>query len=144
MKIVNVKLEEMTRERSRKEPMGEVEKWRNKVKVWKELEKGGVPIFFEKLHGFDPEVTNSMVNSRNNGKVKVNEVSFQITKEVVPEVIGIPMKGFKFYRDKKLSSNTIKDFVKNTKELNKMVKKESFFCDGNYQESLEVCSLCYH
>lgn len=89
--------------------------------------KGGVAIFFEKLHGFDPKVTNSMVNSWNNGKVKVNGVSFQITEEVVAEVTGIPMEGFKFYRDKKLSSNAIKDLMKNSAEMNMLVKKESFF-----------------
>ena len=127
MRIVEVKTEDMTGERSRKEPVGEVEKRKNKGKVWKELEKGGVANFVEKLHGFDPEVTNSMVNSWNNGRVKVNGVSFQITEEVVAEVTGIPMEGFKFYRDKKLSSNAIKDFVKNSKELNKLIKKESFF-----------------
>lgn len=127
MRIVEVEPEDMTRERSRKELVGEVEKWKNKGRVWKELEKGGVANFFENLHSFEPEVTNSMVNSWNNGKVKVNGVSFQITEEVVAEVMGIPMEGHKFYRDKKFSSNTIKDFVKNTEELNKLVKKEIFF-----------------
>ena len=127
MRIVEAEPEDMTGERSRKEPVGEVQKWKNKGKVWKELEKGGVANFFEKLHGSDPEITNSMVNSWNKGKVKVNGVYFQITEEVVAEVTGMPMEGHKFFRDKKLSSNAIKDFVKNTKELNKLVKKESFF-----------------
>lgn len=117
----------MTGERSRKEPVGEVQKWKNKAKVWRELEKGGVTNFFEKLHGSDPEITNSMVNSWNNGKVKVNGVYFQITEDVVAEVTGIPMEGHKFFRDKKMSSNAIKDFVKNTEELNKLGKKETFF-----------------
>ncbi len=91
------------------------------------MEKGRVANFFEKLHGFDREVTNNMVNSWNNGKVKVNGVSFQITKEVVAEVTGIPMEGSKFYRDKKLSSNAVKEFVKNSVEMNKLEKKESFY-----------------
>ena len=68
-----------------------------------------------------------MVNSWNKGKVKVNGVYFQITEEVVAEVTGILMEGHKFFRDKKMSSNAIKDFVKNAKELNKLVKKETFF-----------------
>lgn len=127
MRIVEEKMEEITGERSRKEPAGEVENWKNKDKVWRKLVKGGVANFFEKLHGFDPEVTNSMVNSWNNGRVKVNKVSFQITEEVVAEVTGIPMEGFKFHRDKKLSSNVVKDFMKNSAKMNKLVKKEYFF-----------------
>ena len=127
MRIVFAEQDDMTGERCRKEPVGEVQKWKNKGKVWKELEKGGVTNFLEKLHGFDPEITNNMVKSWNNGKVKVNGVYFQITEEVVAEVTGIPVEGHKFFRDKKLSSNAIKDFVKNTEELNKLGKKETFF-----------------
>lgn len=99
MRIVEAKMKEMVGEHSRKEPVGEVDKWRNRGKNWKKLEEGGVASYFAKLHGFDPEVTNSMVNSWKDGKVKVNGVSFFITKEVVVVVTGIPMEGFKFYRD---------------------------------------------
>ena len=76
MRIVEADQEDMTGERSRKELVGEVQKWKNKGKVWKELEKGGVTKNFEKLHGSDPEITNNMVNSWNNGKVTVNGVYF--------------------------------------------------------------------
>ena len=127
MRIVVAEQDDMTGERSRKEPVGEAQKWKNKGKVWKELEKGGVTNFLEKLHGFDPAVTNNMVNSWNNGKVKVNGTYFQITEEVVAEVTGLPMEGHKFFRDKKMSANAVKDFVKNTEELNNLGKKETFF-----------------
>jgi hypothetical protein len=127
MRIVEAKIEDMAGEHSSKEPTGEVEKWNKKGKVWKKLEKGGVANYFAKLHGFDPEVTNSMVNSWKDGKVKVNGVLFQIIEEVVVEVTGIPMEGFKFYRDKELSSNAVKDFVKKSVEMNKLRKIKTLY-----------------
>ena len=63
MRIVGVESEEMVGEHSRKEPVGEVEKWKNKGKVWEKLEKEGIANYIAKLHGFDPNVTNSMVSS---------------------------------------------------------------------------------
>ena len=91
------------------------------------MEKGGVASYFAKLHGFDPKVTNSMVNSWKDSKVKVNSVSFFITEEVVAIVIGIPMEGFKFYRDKKISTNAVTVFVKSTEEMNELIKSETFY-----------------
>lgn len=76
MRIVEARIEEMVGERSRKEPLGDVEKWKKRGKVWKKLEEGGVANYFSKLHGFDPKVTNSMVNSWKDSRVKVNVVSF--------------------------------------------------------------------
>ena len=61
----------------RKEPMGEVEKWKNMGKVWEQLEKGGIAKYIAKLYYFDLEVTNHMVNTLKEGKVKVNGVSFR-------------------------------------------------------------------
>lgn len=127
MRIAEADLKEMTGERSKREPTGEIQKWKNKGKVWKELEKGGVTNFLGKLHAFDSEITNVMVNSWSNGKVKVNGVYFQITEEVIAEVTGLLMEGHKFFRDKKLSTNAIKDFARSTEEMNKLVKKETFF-----------------
>ena len=42
-------------------------------------------------------------------------------------VIEILIEGFKFFRDKKLSTNAMKDFVKSTKELNDLLKSETFY-----------------
>ena len=66
----------MVGEHIRKEPMGEVEKWKNRGKVWEQLEKGGIAKYIAKIHGFDPDVTNNMVNLWKEGKVKVNGVYF--------------------------------------------------------------------
>ena len=68
-----------------------------------------------------------MVNLWKDGKVKVNGVSFWITKEVFTMVTKILMESFKFFRDKKLSTNVVKDFMKSTKELNDLVKSETFY-----------------
>ena len=46
-----------------KEPVGEVDKWKGRDKVWNQLETGGISKYIEKLHGYDPKVTNNMVNS---------------------------------------------------------------------------------
>lgn len=112
MRIVGAESEEMVGERSRKEPVGEVDKWKNRGKVWEKLEKGGIANYIAKLHGFDPEVTNNMVNSWKDGKVKVNAVLFLVTEEVVATVSKILVEGFKFFKDKKLLTNAVKDFFK--------------------------------
>ena len=56
----------------RKEPVGEAEKWKGREKVWKQLEMGGISKYIEKLHGYDSEVTNNMVKTWKDGKVKLN------------------------------------------------------------------------
>jgi len=127
MRIVEASTEEMVGEHSIKESAGDVEKWKKRGKVWKKLEEGGVANYLSKLHSFDSEVTNSLVNSWKDDRVKVNGVSFQITEEVSAAVTGIPMEHFKFYRDKKLSSNAIKDFVKSPEEMKKLIKSETFY-----------------
>ena len=76
MIIVGVESAEMVGERCRKEPVGEAKKQRSRGKFWDKLEKGGIAKYIAKLHGFDLEVTNNMVNSWKDGKVKVNDVSF--------------------------------------------------------------------
>ena len=74
MRIIGVESSEMVGEKSRKEPIGEVEKWKQRAKVWEKLENGGIANYIAKLHGFDLVVTNSMVNSWKDGRVKVNGV----------------------------------------------------------------------
>ena len=41
MRIEGVQSAEMVGERCRKEPVGEIEKWRIREKVWEKLEQGG-------------------------------------------------------------------------------------------------------
>lgn len=53
----------MVRERIRREPWGEIEKWKEKEKVWHKLEKGGITRYMEKLHGYDTGVTEVMVDT---------------------------------------------------------------------------------
>ena len=72
-------------------------------------------------------MTNSMVNSWKDGKVKVNGVSFQVIEEVVATISRISLEGFKFFRDKKLSMNALKDFVKTSKDKNDLVKCETYY-----------------
>ena len=40
-------------EKIRRDPCGESESWKDKGKVWKKLQKGGITSFMERLHGFD-------------------------------------------------------------------------------------------
>ena len=55
--------ETMVGERSRREPSGEAENWKKKMKVWHKLEKGNITRFLENLHGFDVEITKLVVDS---------------------------------------------------------------------------------
>ena len=43
------------------EPWGEAEKSKRRLKVWEKLREGRISTFIEKLHGWDPKVTNLMV-----------------------------------------------------------------------------------
>ena len=88
-----------------------MEKWKSRDKVWEKLEKGGIAKYIAKIHNFDLEVTNRMVKTWKEGKVKVNSVYFQVTKDVIVAVSEILAEGFKFFRDKKLSMNMVNDFV---------------------------------
>ena len=54
--------------------------------MWEKLEQGGITSYIMKLHGFDKEVTKSMVGSWKDGRVKVNGVYFQITEEVIATI----------------------------------------------------------
>ena len=76
MRIIGVESIEIVGEKSRKEPVGEVEKWKQREKIWEKLEKGGIENYIAKLHGFDLMITNNMVNSWKDGRVKVNGVLF--------------------------------------------------------------------
>ena len=80
-----------------------------------------------KLHGFDQEVTKSMVGSWKDGRVKVNGVYFRITEEVIVTVAKILNEGFEFFRDKKLSANAIRDFVEDAKELKTLRKIDTYY-----------------
>ena len=53
----------MVGERIRRDPWGEAERWKEKGKVWRKLEKGGITIFMEKLHDFNTGVTKVMVDT---------------------------------------------------------------------------------
>ena len=64
----------MVGERSRKESVGEAEKWRKRTKVWERLEKGRIAHYIDKLHGYDQEVTKIMVNSWKDRRVRIDGV----------------------------------------------------------------------
>lgn len=117
----------MVGERTRREPWGEAERWKEKRKVWRKLQKGGMTRFMEKLHGFDAGVTKAMVDSWHNGKVKIDSVSHQITEGLIADVTGFSQDGMNFYRDKKMFANTINDFVKDDKEKRKLVKIDTYY-----------------
>ena len=76
MRIISAENTKIVGERSRKEPVGEVEKWKQRTKVWEKLEKGGIANYIAKLHGYNPAITNTMVNSWKYRRVKLDGVSF--------------------------------------------------------------------
>ena len=82
--------------RSRKESVGEVEKWRKRTKVQNRLEKGEITQYIEKIHGYDKEVTKIMVKSQKDGHVKIDGVSHQVSMETISFIIEIPDEGIKF------------------------------------------------
>ena len=75
----------------------------------------------------DSEITNTMVNSWKDERVKVDGVSFQVTVDTIAHVTEILAEGLKFYRDKKVSANVVKNFAKNTEERKETVKSETYY-----------------
>lgn len=127
MRIEGAQSADMVGKRCRKEPVGKIEKWKSRDKVWEQLDLGEITRYIMKLHGSDQEVTNSMIGSWKDGRVKVNGVSFMITEEVISTVAKILIQGFKFFRDKKLSANAVQDFVKDEKELKALKKIDMYY-----------------
>ena len=88
------------------------------------MEKGGITRFLEKLHGFDVEITKLMVDTWKNGRVKIGSVTHHVNVDLIAQVMEIPLEGINFFRDKKMSTNAIKEFVKDEEERKKLVKVE--------------------
>lgn len=72
MRIVGVQSAKMVGKRCIKESVGKMEKWRSRDKVWEKLEQGRITRYIMKLNGFDQNVTDNMVNSWKDGRVKMN------------------------------------------------------------------------
>ena len=72
-------------------------------------------------------ITSLMVNLWNDGMVKVDEVLYQVTMDIITHVTNFLNEGLNFYRDKKVSANVVKDFAKNTEERKKLVKSEPYY-----------------
>lgn len=111
----------MVGERIRRESWGETGKWKEKEKVWHKLEKGGITRYMEKLDGYHVGVTKVMVDTWSNGKFKIDGVTHQIIEGLIAEVIEIPLVSTNFSKDKKMSANVVSNFVKDEKEMNKIV-----------------------
>ena len=63
MRQATPQLNEMVGEWSRRELVREAEKWKQRTKVRDKLNKGCIANYITKLHGYDPAVTNLMVNT---------------------------------------------------------------------------------
>ena len=123
----NSQLNEMVGEQSRREPVGEEEKWKSRTKVQEKLNKGGIANYIDKLHGYDPVVTNLMINTQKDGRVKIDGVSFHVDVGVIAHVTKILDEGLNFYRDKKVFANAVNDFAKNMEEKKELVKIETYY-----------------
>ncbi len=66
--------------------------------------------------------------------MKVNKVYLWITKEVIATVTKIPIEGFKFFRDKYLSTNTVRDFVESEKELKALRNINTYYVPNSMKK----------
>lgn len=117
----------MVGERCRREPKDEDQKWHRRSKVWSILKKGEVTNFIERLHGFKPSVTWSMVKSWNEGIDKIDGVDFMVMEDVISAVTSIPIMGKKFYRDRKISGQAVVEFTKDLEEKKALLKKGTYY-----------------
>lgn len=117
----------MVGECHRRELEDEAQKWKRKTKVWNILKKGEITSYIEHLHRWKPSTTKTMVKNWNKGMVEINGVKFSIMEEINSHVIGIPIIGKKFYKDRKLSGWVVMKFTKNQEEKQVMVKKGTHY-----------------
>lgn len=80
----------MVGERHKRELGREFEKWKKCLKVWEKLREGGILSFIEKIHGWDSKITDLMVKTSREGKVKIDGVEFQINEGLIFKVINSP------------------------------------------------------
>ena len=97
------------------------------MKVWHKLEKGDITRFLEKLHGFDVEVTKLMLDTWKNGRVKIDGVTHHVNVDLIAQVTKIPLEGINFFRDKKMSTNVVKVFVRDEDERKKLMNVEIYY-----------------
>ena len=67
-----------------------------------------------------------MVNTWKDGRVKFDEVSHQVSVEMISLVMEIPQEGINFYKDNKMLANVVKYFVKDVEDRKKLVKVETY------------------
>ena len=75
-----------------------------------------------------------MVGSWKDGRVKVNGVYFWITEEVIATITKIPIEGIKFFRDKKLLANAVRDFMESEKELKALQKIDTYYVPNSIKK----------
>ncbi len=63
----------------------------------------------------------------NNGKVKMDGITHQITKGLIAEVTKIPQAGINFFKDKKMLANAVSKFVKDDAERNRLIKIDTYY-----------------
>lgn len=75
-----------------------------------------------------------MVRTWKDGRITIVGIEFMVNEDVIVEVIGIPIVGIKFYRDKKISAAVVKEFAKDDKERNELVKTETYYDLGTIKK----------
>ena len=110
----------MVGERHHRELEGEAEKWKRISKVWEKLREGDITSFIKKLHGWDPKITDLIIKSWKDGKVKIDVIEFQVNEGVIAKVIDSPNQGIKFFGDKKIFLNIVKNIFKDSKEIKEL------------------------
>ncbi len=72
-------------------------------------------------------ITKIIVDSYKNGRVKIDGVTHHVNVDLIVWVAEIPLEGSNFFRDKKMSTNVVKVFVKDEAKRNKLIKVETYY-----------------
>lgn len=98
----------------RREEPDNISRWKEMPKVWTKLEKGFMKNFMEKLVNYDKGRVNLVVSkiteNWSNGSFKIHGVRFKLDAGLIETIIGMPHSSINFFRDLKVSNNTIKPF----------------------------------
>ena len=80
---------------NRMEPM-RIENFKDRMATWYLLKEGGFLSYMLSMAGYDENCALLFVNSWNDRKVTINNITFQVTEEVISMATGLTTKGKKW------------------------------------------------
>ena len=108
---------EMGGDLNRMEPT-RIENFKDRLVTWYLLKEGGFLPYMMSMAGYDENCALQFVNSWNERKVTINDITFQVTEEVIAMATGLTTKGKKWKKVTKVPDEaSMNNFFAENEEL---------------------------